>query len=78
MHATQRLRYVLARTSLLFMSDSNLHQPSQVLAKIGLIELPRNLWPDLVEGLLKNMSSTDPNLKQSTLETLGYICEEIV
>lgn len=53
------------------------HTAAQVLAKIAIIELPRNQWADLIELLLKNMLIQDNNLKQSTLETLGYICEEI-
>ncbi len=51
---------------------------AQVLAKIAHIEVPRGLWPDLVQSLLQNMQQDSENLKQATLETLGYICEEIV
>lgn len=51
---------------------------SQACAKIAQIELPQNLWPELITQLLTNMTSaTDVNLKQATLQTLGYICEEI-
>jgi importin subunit beta-1 len=49
-----------------------------VLAKIANIELPRGMWPDLVNNLLANMQQDADNMKQSTLEALGYICEEIV
>eukprot|EP01114_Cavostelium_apophysatum_P022766 TRINITY_DN834_c0_g1_i1.p1 TRINITY_DN834_c0_g1~~TRINITY_DN834_c0_g1_i1.p1 ORF type:complete len:849 (-),score=280.63 TRINITY_DN834_c0_g1_i1:274-2820(-) len=50
---------------------------AQVVAKIGQIELPRNAWPELVQALLANMQTENDALKQSTLETLGYICEDI-
>ncbi len=50
-----------------------------VLAKVAAIELPNQQWPDLVKLLLANMSVTPPDtgLRQSTLQTLGYICEEM-
>jgi importin subunit beta-1 len=50
---------------------------AQVIAKIAHIELPRNLWPDLIQNLLQNMQTNEDYLKQATLEALGYICEEI-
>jgi importin subunit beta-1 len=53
------------------------HTAAQVLAKIAVIELPRDQWPDLIEMLMNHMMSSDNNLKESTLEALGYICEEI-
>eukprot|EP00741_Cyanophora_paradoxa_P021338 tig00021348_g20597.t1 len=54
------------------------HTTAQVIAKIGAIELPRNEWPELVNLLLGNMTGTPSSaLKQSTLEALGYVCEEI-
>ncbi|GLJ37135.1 hypothetical protein SUGI_0753140 [Cryptomeria japonica] len=57
------------------------HTSSQVIAKIASIEIPRQEWPELVVVLLGNMSSPvgekQATLKQATLETLGYVCEEI-
>jgi len=50
---------------------------AQLIAKIAHIELPRNLWGDLIQILLNNMQQNVDVLKQSTLESLGYICEEI-
>lgn len=51
---------------------------AQVLAAIAFIELPRaNMWPDLIPALLLNMQHENDNLKQATLEALGFICEEI-
>ncbi|CAI7750631.1 unnamed protein product [Closterium sp. NIES-53] len=57
------------------------HTSAQVVAKIAAIELPRNEWPELVVGLLGNMGSPaqpqPDHLKESTLEALGFVCEEI-
>nr|ACN40198.1 unknown [Picea sitchensis] len=57
------------------------HTSSQVIAKIAAIEIPRQEWPELVGVLLANMGSPQlekpVTLKQATLETLGYVCEEI-
>jgi importin subunit beta-1 len=54
---------------------------AQVVAKIASIEIPRQLWPDLIQTLLQNMGlAQHPNLNSlrlCTLETLGYICEEL-
>lgn len=52
---------------------------SQVIAKVAKIELPGNLWPTLVDFLLKAcLESPDDNAKQAALEALGYVCEEVV
>ncbi|KAL0375378.1 UNVERIFIED_CONTAM: Importin subunit beta-1 [Sesamum radiatum] len=55
------------------------HTAAQVVAKIASIEVPRKEWPELVGLLLANMTQPDrpASLKQATLETLGYVCEEI-
>lgn len=54
------------------------HQTAaQVVSKIAHIEIPRNAWPQLIQHLLANMLQQDDNLKESTLQTLGYIAEEI-
>jgi len=50
---------------------------AQVIAKIAHIEVPRGLWPELINHLLNNMQNENENLRQATLECLGYICEEI-
>jgi len=50
---------------------------AQVVAQIAYIELPKGTWPELIQTLLTNMDDTNEHLKQATLETLGYICEEI-
>jgi importin subunit beta-1 len=50
---------------------------SQVIAKIAGIELPQKQWPELVGSLLSNIHQLAANVKQATLETLGYLCEEV-
>jgi importin subunit beta-1 len=50
-----------------------------VVSKIAAIEVPHNMWPELVELLLHNIStSPSKELRQSTFEALGYICEEVL
>lgn len=55
------------------------HTAAQVIAKIASIEVSRKEWPELIGTLLLNVTQQDrlPTLKQATLETLGYVCEEI-
>ncbi|KAF5747638.1 Importin beta-1 putative isoform 1 [Tripterygium wilfordii] len=55
------------------------HTSAQVIAKVASIEIPQKQWPELIGSLLTNMTQQDNSaaLKQSTLETLGYVCEEI-
>lgn len=53
---------------------------SQVIAKIASIEIPRQEWSDLIGCLLSNMNQQDAStapLRQATLQTLGYVCEEV-
>ena len=54
------------------------HTAAQVVAVIGVIELPQNMWPDLIQGLVNNVTQSNNDfLKQSSLEALGFICEEV-
>ncbi|KAJ1699035.1 hypothetical protein LUZ63_007547 [Rhynchospora breviuscula] len=52
---------------------------SQVIAKVASIEIPRKEWQDLIGKLLANMTTkeTPASLKQATLQSLGYVCEEV-
>ncbi|KAM4076038.1 hypothetical protein ACJW30_12G034400 [Castanea mollissima] len=50
---------------------------SQVIAKIAGIELPQKQWPELIVSLLSNIHQQAANVRQATLETLGYLCEEV-
>ncbi|KAJ6031835.1 hypothetical protein N7540_002567 [Penicillium herquei] len=46
-----------------------------LIVSIAAIELPRNEWPDLMNILVQNVASGSDNLKQSSLATIGFICE---
>ncbi|KAH9606489.1 hypothetical protein KSS87_016433 [Heliosperma pusillum] len=50
---------------------------SQVIAKVAGIDLPEKQWPELIASLLANIPQLPPHVKQATLETLGYLCEEV-
>ena len=50
---------------------------SQIIAKIGKIEIPRGLWAEVLQILITNGSNTNPVYKETALMTLGYICEEL-
>ncbi|CAH9111887.1 unnamed protein product [Cuscuta epithymum] len=50
---------------------------SQVIAKVAGIELPHKQWPELIGSLLSNIHQVSTHVKQATLETLGYLCEEV-
>lgn len=53
------------------------HTAALVIAKVAAVEVPRSEWPELISALLANMAATPSTkeLRQSTLETLGYTCE---
>ncbi|GLJ12611.1 hypothetical protein SUGI_0194600 [Cryptomeria japonica] len=54
------------------------HTSGQVIAKIAGIELKHGEWPQLIKVLLANAEGSQPaHLRQSTLETLGFVCEEV-
>jgi len=48
---------------------------AQLVATIAAIELPRNEWPELLPALVHNVGSGEDKLKQSSLTTIGFICE---
>lgn len=50
-----------------------------MIAAIAAIELPAQTWPELTTLLLGNITRYDsaPYLKRSTLETIGFICEDL-
>eukprot|EP00879_Flechtneria_rotunda_P012371 GHRR01012918.1.p1 GENE.GHRR01012918.1~~GHRR01012918.1.p1 ORF type:complete len:702 (+),score=217.59 GHRR01012918.1:232-2106(+) len=55
------------------------HTAALVIAKVAAIDLPQKAWPNLIQALLANMSATPQHhgVRQATLETLGYVCEEM-
>ena len=48
---------------------------AQFIAAVAAIELPRNQWLDLMPQLVRNVGEGSVPLKQSSLTTIGYICE---
>ena len=48
-----------------------------VVAKIAIIEIPQGKWPEIINQLNANTKQNNAPLTQSSLETLGYICEEL-
>lgn len=48
---------------------------AQVVASIAAIELPREQWPELMPTLVRNVGEGGDHLKQSSLTTIGFICE---
>ncbi|KAL5719700.1 Importin subunit beta-1 [Ranunculus cassubicifolius] len=72
-----QIKELLLRTVGSVASEAG-HTAAQVIAKIASIEIPRKEWPQLIGSLLSNMTQPgQSSLKQSTLETLGFVCEEI-
>jgi importin subunit beta-1 len=53
---------------------------AQVVAAIAAVELPHDRWPELIGSLLGfvNNPQAASNLKISTLQAIGFICEAIV
>ena len=52
---------------------------SQAVSAIAAVELPQGQWPELIETLLGFVNNaTNTNLRISTLQTIGFICEAIV
>lgn len=51
---------------------------AQAVAAIATTELPHGLWRDLIESLMRNIApERDEESKRCSLETIGFICEEI-
>lgn len=48
---------------------------AQVIASIAAIELPRDQWPELMPTLVRNVGEGGDHLKQTSLTTIGFICE---
>lgn len=48
---------------------------AQVIAAIAAIELPRELWPELMPTLVRNVGEGADHLKQASLTSIGFICE---
>lgn len=53
-------------------------QVAQAVAAIASIEIPRKEWLDLIPNLCNNSSHESEDIRNAALETLGFICEEIM
>lgn len=57
-------------------SDSRVSaQAAQYVAAIAAAELPGGFWPELMPALVENVGSGQDSLKQASLQTIGYICD---
>lgn len=48
---------------------------AQFVSAIAAIDIPRSLWPELMPKLVDNVGEGEDNLKQASLQTIGFICE---
>lgn len=48
---------------------------AQFIASIAAIEIPRELWPELMPELVKYVGEGADHQKQASLTTIGFICE---
>lgn len=53
---------------------------AQCVAYIACAELPTGMWPDLIVSLTRNVTNVASTemMKESSLEAIGYICQDIV
>ena len=50
------------------------------IAQVACIEIPSKEWPELIGVLTTNVTALGSTemMKESSLETIGYICQDIV
>ncbi|KAH1075334.1 hypothetical protein J1N35_027662 [Gossypium stocksii] len=75
-NAKSQIKACLLKTLTSPVSDAR-STASQVIAKVAGIELAHKQWPELIGSLLSNVHQLPAQAKQATLETLGYLCEEV-
>ena len=53
---------------------------AQCVQYIACVELPRQMWPTLIQVLVQNVTNENSTemVKEATLEAIGYICQDIV
>jgi len=71
------VRNIVKQAVLVTLGTEARAQAAQVTSAIACIELPQNMWPELIPTLLQNVQSESNALKQATLQATGYICEEL-
>ncbi len=70
------------KTNILGALGAEGYRPSaaaQCVQNVAVVELPKGLWPNLLQVLYENVTnpgSTEMR-KESTLEAIGYICQDI-
>jgi importin subunit beta-1 len=50
---------------------------TMVIAVIAAVELPSGNWPDIIPNLVKNSRNENENFRLASIQTLGFICEEL-
>ena len=50
---------------------------AQAVSAIASVEIPRREWPEIIDVLSTNALGQNIDFKLASLETLGYICEEL-
>ena len=60
--------------------SEHLRSAAQCVAYIAATEIHVNQWPEVIPTLVANVTNIQATeaLKESSLEALGYICEELV
>ena len=52
-------------------------QIASLTAAIAAIEIPRGEWTELIANLCQNAGHQEHHIKLASLQTLGFICEEL-
>ena len=70
------------KNNILSALGSEGYRPSaaaQCVQCVAVVELPRDLWPSLLQVLVANVTSLQSTemVKEATLEAIGYICQDI-
>lgn len=47
------------------------------VSSIATLEIPWGEWDDIIDTLSTNIDHTEYNVRHASLETLGFICEEM-
>jgi importin subunit beta-1 len=53
-------------------------QVASAIASIASIEIPRQEWLEIIPNLCNNSANDSLDIRHAALETLGFICEELV
>ena len=51
---------------------------ASAVATIAAIEIPRKEWLELIPNLCSNAAHDDIDVRNAALQTLGFICEELM